>query len=92
MTHYEYQLQQEEERAKREKNLKDLNAKLTEAKDLYTTIETLEKTFENEQARRDLWHEIKRLETLIEDERNAYNSTFEAHPNDVEKVIDQMAI
>lgn len=95
MTRYEYQKQQLEARSKHENNIKDLTNQLAEAKKILHTINSLVDPagdFEKEKEKREVQKEIRRLETLISDEKEAHKSTFEAYPGDVEKVLKTMTL
>jgi len=92
MTKYEYQKQQLENRAKHAANLASLNSQLEEAKGILSTIRRLERTYDNEKNERETRKEIRRIEALVKDEQAAYNKTFQADPDSIRMVVDNMEL
>jgi len=92
MTKYEYQKQQLENREKHAANLANLNSQLEEAKGILSTIRRLERTYENEKNERETRNEIRRIEALVKDEQAAYNKTFQADPDSIRMVVDNMEL
>ena len=65
---------------------------MEEAKGILSTIRRLERTYENEKNERETRKEIRRIEALVKDEQAAYNKTFQADPDSIKMIVDNMEL
>lgn len=77
-TKYEHELQMQEERKKRTKNIERLQALLTEARELRAVVPQDHSNLEAIRDRDFLQRRVQWLEGLLKDEQRAYDATFQA--------------
>lgn len=84
-TRYEHELQMQEERKKRSKNIERLQALLTEARELRAVIPQDHSNLEAIRDRDFLNRRLHWLEDLLKDEQRAFDATFQASPTEAKE-------
>lgn len=91
-TKLDHKRDQEKERAIREKNLKELDEQITEARDLINVVSRQPQCYETESELRVIRAKLHELEELRADEKEAYDATFGADEQSVSRVVDMMRV
>lgn len=91
-TKLDYKREQEAERKIREKNLSELKSELAKAKDLLVVVNASGHDYKTQQEGRIVRAKIKELEELISDEQRAYDATFSATENEIERATSLMGL
>lgn len=81
-TKYEHELQMQEERKKRIKNIERLQALLTEVREIRAAVPQDHSNLEAIRDRDFLTRRMRWLEDLLKDEQRAYDATFQAPAGD----------
>lgn len=81
-TKYEHELQMQEERKKRIKNIERLQALLTEVREIRAVVPQDHSNLEAIRDRDFLSRRMRWLEDLLKDEQRAYDATFQASAAD----------
>lgn len=89
MTKYEQEKHNEELRSHHLDNIKELRAKIEEAKNVYAVIP--KNDYESNRERLIVRDEIRKLSTFLEDEERAFKSTFEDESN-AEEVFKMLSL
>ena len=91
-TKLDHRRDQEKERAIREKNLKELDEQITEARDLINVVSIQTRCYETESELRVIRAKLHELEELRADEKEAYDATFAADDESVSRAVEMMKI
>lgn len=91
-TKLDHRRDQEKERAIREKNIKELDEQITEARDLINVVSIQTRCYETESELRVIRAKLHELEELRADEKKAYDATFAADEQSVSRVVEMMRV
>ncbi len=91
-TKLDHRRDQEKERAIREKNLKELDGQIEEARYLIDAIAKQPQCYETESEMRVVRASLRELEALRADEKKAYDATFAADDDSITRAVNAMRL